>query len=116
VGFCRGAASAVLTGEILTRFGFFTIQCVLRSLCAWIFACGGGNAGDHSIMKRLSLLALMGALLLCVRLYGAQAPDAILLTIFLKHDQSLNLAEIQKVLEDQGFWKAFPPEGTTVVS
>jgi hypothetical protein len=47
---------------------------------------------------------------------GAEAPDAILLTIFLKHDQSRNLAEIQKLQEDQGFWKAFPPEGTTVVS
>jgi hypothetical protein len=45
-----------------------------------------------------------------------QAPDAILLTIFLKHDQGMTLAEIQKLQEEQGFWKAFPPEGTTVVS
>jgi hypothetical protein len=39
-----------------------------------------------------------------------------LLTIFLKHDQSLNLEELQRIQEDQGFWKAFPPEGTAVVS
>jgi hypothetical protein len=37
-------------------------------------------------------------------------------SVFLKHDQLLNLAEIQKLQQDQGFWKAFPPEGTTVVS
>ena len=27
-----------------------------------------------------------------------------------------NLTEIQKLQEEHGFWKAFPPEGTTVVS
>jgi hypothetical protein len=43
-------------------------------------------------------------------------PDAILLTIFLKHDQGLTLSEIQKLQEEQGFWKEFPPEGTRVVS
>ena len=42
--------------------------------------------------------------------------EAILLTVFLKHDQSQNLTEIQKLQEEQGFWKAFPAEGTTVVS
>ena len=46
----------------------------------------------------------------------AEAAEAILLTVFLKHDQSQNLTEIQKLQEEQGFWKAFPPEGTTVVS
>ena len=42
--------------------------------------------------------------------------NAILLTAFIKHDQSLNLTEIQKLQEEQGFWKAFPPQGTAVVS
>lgn len=46
----------------------------------------------------------------------AVKPDAILLTVFLKHDQSMNLEEIQKIQEKQGFFKAFPPEGTTVVN
>ena len=46
----------------------------------------------------------------------AEAAEAILLTVFLKHDQSQNLTEIQKLQEEQGFWKAFPAEGTTVVS
>jgi hypothetical protein len=49
----------------------------------------------------------------------AQAPDtksSILLTIFLKHDQSKTLEEINKHLDSTGFWKEFPPEGTEVVS
>ena len=50
------------------------------------------------------------------RLPNWQASDAILLTIFLRHDQSLNLTEIQRLQDEQGFWKAFPPEGCTVIS
>jgi hypothetical protein len=42
--------------------------------------------------------------------------DAIFLTIFLKHDQSKTLAEINQHLDKTGFWKKFPPEGTEVVS
>ncbi len=52
----------------------------------------------------------------CLR---AQAPDSknsILLTIFLRHDQSKTLEEINKHLDNTGFWKEFPPEGTEVVS
>lgn len=44
-------------------------------------------------------------------------PDnAVLLTIFLKHDQSRPLSELNAQLERQGFYKAFPPEGVEVVS
>src|SRR5262249_5450947 len=44
-------------------------------------------------------------------------PDnAVMLTIFLKHDQSRPLAELNAQLEKQGFYKAFPPEGVEVVS
>lgn len=42
--------------------------------------------------------------------------DKILLTIFLKHDQSKSLDEINKILESQKFFQNFPPEGTSVVS
>lgn len=42
--------------------------------------------------------------------------DTILLTIFLKHDQSKTLNEINQHLEETGFWKKFPPQGTEVVS
>ena len=45
-----------------------------------------------------------------------QAPDAILLTVFLHHDQSKTLDEINKLEDAQGLYKAFPPPGTAVVS
>jgi hypothetical protein len=54
---------------------------------------------------------------------GAAAPPAaraddgsILLTIFLKHDQSKPLPKINQELAEQGFYKAFPPPGVEVVS
>jgi hypothetical protein len=43
-------------------------------------------------------------------------PGTILLTIFFKHDQSKTLEQINAQLRAQGFYKAFPPEGTKVVS
>jgi hypothetical protein len=39
-----------------------------------------------------------------------------LLTIFLKHDQSKSLDQINAQLRAQGFYKAFPPPGIEVVS
>ncbi|WP_167559093.1 hypothetical protein [Bradyrhizobium canariense] len=42
--------------------------------------------------------------------------NAILLTVFLKHDQSRPLSELNAQLEKQGFYKAFPPPGVEVVS
>ena len=71
------------------------------------------RAEDHFGMKRPFILIVVTLL---VAFTHAQAADAILLTVFLKHDQSKNLIEIQQLQEEQGFWKAFPPEGTTVVS
>lgn len=48
---------------------------------------------------------------------AAPTPDnAVMLTIFLKHDQSRPLGELNAQLEKQGFYKAFPPEGVEVVS
>jgi hypothetical protein len=44
------------------------------------------------------------------------ADNAVLLTIFLKHDQSRPLGELNAQLDKQGFYKAFPPPGVEVVS
>jgi hypothetical protein len=41
---------------------------------------------------------------------------SILLTIFLRHDQSKPLDEINSELRRQGYYKAFPPAGIEVVS
>jgi hypothetical protein len=42
--------------------------------------------------------------------------NAVMLTIFLKHDQSRPLSELNAQLEKQGYYKAFPPPGIEVVS
>jgi hypothetical protein len=47
---------------------------------------------------------------------AAPTPDNIMLTIFLKHDETRPLAELNAQLEKQGFYKAFPPAGLEVVS
>lgn len=44
------------------------------------------------------------------------ASGEILLTIFLKHDQSQNVDQIQGTLAEREWWDRFPPEGTSVVS
>ena len=60
---------------------------------------------------------LAAIFLVCGAALGAEKkPEAILLTIFLKHDQSKTLEEINAQLEKTGFWKKFPPAGTEVVS
>jgi len=46
----------------------------------------------------------------------ATPDNEILLTIFLKHDESRPLGELNAQLEKQGFYKAFPPKGMEVVS
>lgn len=44
------------------------------------------------------------------------AENAVMLTVFLKHDQSRPLSELNAQLERQGYYKAFPPAGIEVVS
>ena len=46
----------------------------------------------------------------------SEPKGAFLLTIFLKHDQSKTLDQINAELREQGFYKAFPPPGIEVVS
>jgi hypothetical protein len=44
------------------------------------------------------------------------ADGTILLTIFLRHDQSKNLDSIQGHLASTGWWERFPPKGVEIVS
>ena len=46
----------------------------------------------------------------------ATPDNAVLLTIFFKHDESRPLGELNAQLAKQGFYKAFPPSGIEVVS
>ena len=73
----------------------------------------------------LTALAVLASATLFNASAGAQTPtdtatptpdNAVMLTIFLKHDQSRPLAELNAQLEKQGFYKAFPPAGVEVVS
>jgi hypothetical protein len=47
---------------------------------------------------------------------SAQGAETILLTIFLRHDQSKNLDSIQGHLAGTGWWERFPPKGVEIVS
>jgi hypothetical protein len=44
------------------------------------------------------------------------ADNAVMITIFLKHDQSRPLSELNAQLDKQGYYKTFPPAGIEVVS
>jgi len=47
---------------------------------------------------------------------GSPQSDAILLTIFLRHDQSKTLDEINEHLKQTGWYDKFPPKGVDIVS
>lgn len=42
--------------------------------------------------------------------------ETMLLTVFLRHDQSNNLDTIQSRLKQADWWERFPPEGVEIVS
>ncbi len=42
----------------------------------------------------------------------ATADNAMMLTVFLKHDQTRPLSELKAQLTQQGFYKTFPPPGS----
>jgi hypothetical protein len=76
-------------------------------------------------IPRAAVYAVPLALALLVAAVGlsdpppAAAPHAqgtMMLTIFLRHDQSKTLGEIRKELEASGFFQRFPPPGVEVVS
>ncbi|WP_041861658.1 MULTISPECIES: hypothetical protein [Burkholderia] len=87
---------------------------------------------SSGISARLGAVAMFTALFTAFALAGGAAqaqsavpapgsavatPDnAILLTVFLRHDESRPLAELNAQLARQGFYKAFPPAGVEVVS
>jgi len=72
-------------------------------------------------MKRTTLLA--ACLILLTSIIGSaqeQGPlladkDTMLLTVFLKHDQSMNNIERRALLDEAGFAELFPPDGVEIV-
>ncbi len=75
--------------------------------------------GPGVLLWALVLLLSTAALPFSAAPARAGAPlkkDPILLTIFLKHDESKTLDEIQARLRQNGFYQKFPPPGVEVVS
>jgi len=71
----------------------------------------------YSLLLGLFLLQIIGySQSTDVKTGSEKGNDKLLLTIFLKHDQSMNLSEIEKIRTDQGFYENFPPEGVSVVN
>ena len=62
------------------------------------------------------IVTLLGGVLVAGQPVTQSGEDSILLTIFLRHDQSKTLEEINAHLDRTGFRKEFPPEGVEVVS
>ena len=79
-------------------------------------------------VSSMKLSLRCAALALCLAAAPAQSqsppastqtptPDnAVMLTVFLRHDESRPLGDINAQLQRQGFYKAFPPPGVEVVS
>jgi hypothetical protein len=72
----------------------------------------------------LTAFAVLAAALMINSDGGAQTADkamptpdnAIMITVFLKHDESRTVGELNAQLEKQGYYKQFPPPGVEVVS
>ena len=70
-------------------------------------------------MPRILAAAALAVLLLVPAIAAEPVrplADAILLTIFLRHDQSRPLGELNAQLSKNGWYEKFPPAGTDVVS
>ncbi|WP_073522220.1 hypothetical protein [Pseudomonas fluorescens] len=82
----------------------------------------------RSSLNSLLITALLGAALLpsavtaqptapsAAKTTDITPDNAVMLTVFLKHDQSPPLSELKAQLAKQEFHKVFPPEGVEVVS
>jgi len=70
-------------------------------------------------MRRTLAVAALAAVLFPAAGADSTHPggdDAILLTIFLRHDQSRPLGELNAQLKKNGWYERFPPAGVEVVS
>jgi hypothetical protein len=118
-------AQSLVTGLLLHRHRHDEIRNVAA---AKLSHCSGATAVDLTLALSCRMPKLIPPTLMamfCVATAVAQpsdsarhtqAPDAILLTVFLHHDQAKTLEEINKLEDTQGLYKAFPPAGTSVVS
>jgi hypothetical protein len=80
-----------------------------------------GNLEKEYVMKRTTFgVACLALLISVIGVAQEQGPlltdkDTMLLTVFLKHDQSMNNIQRRALLEESGFSDLFPPDGVEVV-
>jgi uncharacterized protein with GYD domain len=72
-------------------------------------------------MKRSVLILILLVIYVSVAVFAQEHPTlpskgSMMMTIFLKHDQSKTLDQIDQQLKETGFNKSFPPAGVEVVS
>jgi hypothetical protein len=72
------------------------------------------TTGTGNLMRILSFFLFV--FVMTVRAQEPGADGKIMLTVFLRHDQSKTVDEINDHLEKTGFRKNFPPEGVEIVS
>jgi len=70
------------------------------------------TAYDGGMLRKLLLLSITAA----ICLQSQENSETFLLTIFLRHDQSKNVDQINEITEKAGFHDKFPPKGIEVVS
>ncbi len=75
-------------------------------------------------MKNLKTLTTALAVMLCSMAVAQDGPltgplledsDAFLLTVYLKHDQTMNITQINEIAAKNRFDEIFPPEGVEIV-
>jgi hypothetical protein len=85
----------------------------------------GRDAMGRGSKSLIAIAALAGVLAFSSGVLAQTAPaenatptadNAVMLTIFLKHDQSRPLSELNAQLDKQSYYKTFPPAGIEVVS
>ena len=91
--------------RVMTAFPYFPIRTLLIATALGAVAIGSVPAVGQTSTSTVPAGSAV-----------ATPDNAILLTVFLKHDQSRPLAELNAQLAKQGFYKAFPPPGVEVVS
>lgn len=45
-----------------------------------------------------------------------ESPETVMLTVFLRHDQSRTLDDFQSRLKEADWWERFPPDGVRIIS
>lgn len=66
--------------------------------------------------QALAIILVLASSALMLPEDSSAADENMLLTIFLKHDQSMDLDEIKEHLASKNFWTEFPPAGVEIVS